>query len=222
MRFHSTREKDHFFYYRGWLYLTDKIEISFDFLLGGRGPALSIGRGSRSIKFHITIPYVFSFWVKLGGILPYGEAREVSIRAHGGCIWVNFWTEPMDGKTLVLHWKDILIGKFKYSDRVLEERDILVPMPEKAYPAHAQLIEATWTYPRWFTQKIKRVKIDIPEGIPFEGKGENSYDCGRDATFGITTGECQSIAEGVGKLVGSVLYDRVKNGGYSDWNWTKE
>lgn len=222
MRFHSTREKDYFFYYRCWFYVTDKITLSMDFLLGGTSPHLSIGRGSRSIKFHLTIPYVFSIWLKAGGILPYKrEGRELSIRAHSGSIWLNLWTEPWDGKTHVFHFKDFFIGKATHSETILEERDILVPMPEKAYPAHAKFFESTWTYPRWFATKIKRVSIDVPEGIPHEGKGENSWDCGRDATYGITTGPCRGIPEGVGHLVGSVLRERVKNGGYSDWNWTK-
>ena len=222
MRFHSTKEKDYFYYYRCWWYVTDKVTVSMDFLLGGQYPSISIGRGSRSLKFHLCIPYIFSIWLKLGGILPYKEGRELSIRAHDGSLWWKLWTEPWDGKSHVFHWKDKLIGKATYNEVLIEERDVLVPMPEKAYAAHVKFFESTWTYPRWFTSKIKRVSIDIPEGIPHEGKGENSWDCGRDATYGMTTGPCRGIPEGVGHLVGSVLRTRVKNGSYSDWTWTKE
>lgn len=221
MRFHSVREKDSFFYLRSWWYLTDKIEISTDFLLGGTTPSLSVGRGNQSLKFQITIPYIFSLWLKIGGILPYGEGRELSVRAHDGSVWLRLWTEPWDGKVHVFHWKRFIIGKSTYSETVLEERDILVPMPEKAYQAHAKLTEVTWSYPRWFKTTIKRVSIDIPEGIPHEGKGENSWDCGRDATYGMTC-QAKSIALGVGQLVGSVLHDRVRYGGYSDWDWKKD
>jgi len=93
-------------------------------------------------------------------------------------------------------------------------------MPEKNYPAHAILADWTWTYPRWFSKTIRRCEIKIPGGLPHEGKGENSYDCGQDATFSIAT-KAKTIPEGVGQLVGSVLKDRVKYGGWGDYNWTK-
>jgi hypothetical protein len=120
------------------------------------------------------------------------------------------------------HPLDTLLGRTNCEKKVLEERQVLVPMPERAYPATAKLMEYAWKRPRWFaTKRMKRVEIEIPGGIPHAGKGENSWDCGDDATFGITTGECRSIPEGVGILVGDCLRTRVKNGGWSDYEWKR-
>jgi hypothetical protein len=66
-----------------------------------------------------------------------------------------------------------------------------------------------------------RVDLKIDKGIPHAGKGENSWDCGDDATYGMCCA-VKNIAEGVGVLVGSVLHDRVKYGGYGDWLWCRQ
>ena len=82
---------------------------------------------------------------------------------------------------------DKLKGKVEVLKKVIEERDILIPMLEKSYNAHAVLVDWTWRYQRWFPTTIRRCEIDIPEGLPHAGKGENSWDCEDDATFSITT-----------------------------------
>jgi len=120
------------------------------------------------------------------------------------------------------HFDTFFLGKTTCNKEVLEEREILIPMPEKSYKAHAKLILYTWTRPRWFAKTMKRVEIDIPDGIPMEGKGTAAHNCGRDATFMMTTGRCNSIPRGVGVLVGSCLADRVRYGGWGDYRWDKE
>lgn len=159
-----------------------------------------------------------------------GERRRLSLTFHDGAMWWCIWRDDDSWSRDVPKWRDgnfnpmnTVFGRQKCSTETLEIRDVLVPMPEKAYPATAKLEEYTWKRPRWpFAKTMKRVTIDIPGGIPFAGKGENSWDCGDDATFGITTGECRTIPEGVGILVGSCLRTRVKNGGWSDWEWKRE
>lgn len=219
---HSKFEEDHKFYWRGWAYFGEGPELSIDFILFSKPtPSISFTRGSRSLTFHLAVPYIFSVWLKFGKILKYtNNKKELSISAHGDCIWLQLFTDPMDGKNHVFHWKDFLLGKSQYSTKEIETRNILVPMPEKSYEATAKLFESSWKRPRGFVKKITRVEIDIPGGIPHEGKGENSWDMGHDATFSMTT-PAKTIALGVGNLVGSVLNSRVKYGGYSDWNWQK-
>ena len=94
--------------------------------------------------------------------------------------------------------------------------------PEGTYQAHAVLEELVWSRPRWFKERMTRVDFEIPNGIPHAGKGENSWDCGDDATFGMSTGECKSIPEGIGKLVGSCLQTRIRYGGWGDYEWKRE
>lgn len=158
----------------------------------------------------------------------YTNGRQIGFTLGHGALSIAVWDDPMESRSVDPWWwhqyinlADFFFGRSKCTTEILEERDIVVPMPEKSYPAKAKMMLYTWSRPRWFDKKLKRVEIDVPGGIPHEGKGENSYDCGQDATFGMTTGECHSIAEGVGKLVGTVLHDRVRYGGWGDWNWQK-
>jgi hypothetical protein len=157
----------------------------------------------------------------------YGNGRVIGLECYSGHIWINLWQDPMESRSVDPWWWhfsfDVMkvFGKVNYSEQTIEERQITIPMPEKAYNATARLFVSVWKRPLGFERRLKRIEIKIPDGIPFEGKGENSWDLGQDATFGITC-PANSIPEGVGHLVGSVLKDRVKNGGWNDWVWTKE
>ena len=145
---------------------------------------------------------------------------------EGVLISINLFAKTMESKKGDWKWfwnmSDILKGKARVSKKVIEEKDILVPMPEKSYKAHAILADWTWHYPRWFSLTIRRCEIELEEGIPHAGKGENSYDCGDDATFGVTTGKIKNIAVAVGNLVGSTLDIRVRYGGWKDWNFKRK
>ena len=178
----------------------------------------------------ICIPGIVSVYAFLDGIFPsLKRERTIEVRIHSGAIWWSIWRDWRDGWSRdIPKWRDgnfnvvdFLLGDSKCSRREVEERDVLVPMPEKCYAAKAKLTEYTWKRTRWFAKRMLRVQIDIEEGIPSEGKGENSWDCGTDATYGLTTGECRSIPEGVGQLVGHVLAQRVKYGGWRDWSWSR-
>ena len=116
---------------------------------------------------------------------------------------------------------DRIKGKVEVLKKIIEERDILVPMPEKSYNAHAVLADWTWKYQRWFPMTVRRCEINIPEGLPHAGKGENSWDCEDDATFSMTTGKVRNIPEAIGRLVGSTLHTRIKNGGWGDYKWDR-
>lgn len=178
--------------------------------------------------FSIALPPV-AFWLHIN--LPWRLKRDrtIGIRFHSGAVWWTCWVDDNEWNSRRPKWRqgslnfvDFLLGRAKCTTTVLEERSVLVPMPERAYPALAKLMLYEWKRPRWFALRRKRVQIDIEEGIPFEGKGESSWNCGPDATYSITTGECSGIPEGVGILVGSVLRSRVKYGGWRDWSWQRQ
>ncbi len=214
--------------FRWWLYHKDKTVFSIE--AAGLTGAFGIGLGAEedwtaSLRFGLASLYI-SFPIKK--FRGFDDAREISISLHSGSLFWRFWTNPMSWTSDTPRWRegsfnfaDFFLGRTKCEHRDLEARDVLIPMPERAYPASAKLQEWTWKRPRWFMRKVVRVEIEIPDGIPFPGKGESSWNCGDDATYSISTGPCRSIAEGVGILVGSVLRDRVKNGGYSDWTWKR-
>lgn len=182
-------------------------------------------------KWYVTaaLPYLFYLNIRIKTPFDLKKDRQVSLSFHSGGIYWHIWRDWMDGWSRdIPKWRDgsfdlrdFFLGKSKCITEVLEERDVSVPMPERPYAANAKLMLYKWVRPRWFTKEMTRVEIKVPEGIPHEGKGENSYDCGVDRTYGMTTGECGSIPNGVGILVGSVLSSRVKYGGWSDWIWNK-
>lgn len=215
--------------YRFWWYVrgVNFLTVETSWFSGSLGAGLQIlhGKWTASLRLGVASVYVSI----PGKYRDYGKDRHIDVSAHNGGVWWHLWVDPHSWSSKTPKWRD---GNFNFVDFVLgrrdcthtliEERDVLIPMPEKAYPATAKLENWVWRRPRWFAKRLKRVTIDVPGGIPKAGKGENSWDCGDDATFGLTTGECNSIPDGVGHLVTIMLKDRVKYGGWSDWSWKRE
>lgn len=54
-----------------------------------------------------------------------------------------------------------------------------------------------------------------PKGVPYEGKGENSWDCGEDGIFGIGTDK-PSYPALIARVVEHVLSQRKKRDGNMD------
>lgn len=94
-------------------------------------------------------------------------------------------------------------------------RLITIPMPEGVYPATIKTERRIWTRPRWpwWPLRMERVShmIDCDIGVPFPGKGENSWDCGEDSLHGA--GADGSEADAIGRFVASVLDNRRRYGG---------
>lgn len=115
-----------------------------------------------------------------------------------------------------------ILGRNRVERTEIDSGAVRVPMPEGNYDATyktEQWVRRHVRYPGkardWFgVQSGISTSVDIPGGIPVEGKGENSYDCGMDGTFGITApGRVEQV---VGTLVGSVQRDRNRYGGPHD------
>lgn len=190
---------------------------------------------SKNVGVTIAIPYVCYLFVKFA--FPFFKPRKdykeyniFSLSFHGGSIWWEVWHPQGEWKSGTPKWRhgnfnfaNTFMGEAEYRCEILEEHDVLIPMPERSYRAKAQLELAIWERPIGPTTKMLRVQITMEDGeqIPHPGKGENSWDCGDDATFSMCT-PAKTIAEGVGHMVGSVLASRVKYGGHAKWNWLKE
>ncbi|MGH7714730.1 MAG: hypothetical protein ACREML_01920, partial [Vulcanimicrobiaceae bacterium] len=89
--------------------------------------------------------------------------------------------------------------------QVLEERDVEIPMPEGTYPAHVRIEDEQWKRSRWpFAAVIRRAHIEVPGGVPHDGKW------GEDALYGMTcnVGRRHSVEDAIGNCVASVLGDR--------------
>lgn len=124
----------------------------------------------------------------------YTHGRNIGISFHSGKLWVSLWEDPMESRSKDPKWwhftfdpMDMLFGKRQYTEKVLQEGEVNIDMPEGVYKASFKRFISYWKRPRLpFVQRLHRMSFDIPVGIPFEGKGENSWDMGMDATFGST------------------------------------
>jgi hypothetical protein len=152
------------------------------------------------------------------------DERECEISIHDWTIWIKPWSkeyewnskDPWWVRGVNLNLKDLLLGRTKYTVTAIETFSINIPMPEGSYQATVKVEHRTWKRPRWFTHEQRDASVDIPGGIPFPGKGENSYDCGMDGLFGYG---CDSLKREdiIAKGVQSVLEYRRRYGGSVDW-----
>lgn len=217
---------------RCWLYVgryTLRCCWSFDWWITA-GASVERGDGDDRWSLCLTLPPLF-LSVGIGGPWRMCKRRAISLKLAFPELtlgWV-LWKDDHEWNSRTPRWRqghfdivDFLLGRWEYSERDIETREIAVPMPERVYRGKARLFVSTWKRPRWFAKQLVRVGIDLDkgEGIPCQGKGENSWDCGTNHTYGITCA-ARSIPEGVGVLVGSVLRDRVKYGGWRDWMWAR-
>jgi hypothetical protein len=147
------------------------------------------------------------------------EERELSLVWHNGGLWGTIWMHPHDWSSREPKWRRwtldparLLCGRNSYSSRVLSEQRVLIPMPEKPYPATVVLTEDSWKRPRWpYSRRIKRAQVTPDEGIPSMGKGENVWDCGPDGTYGLTCA-ARTVEQAVGAMVEVVYRERRRYG----------
>lgn len=160
----------------------------------------------------------------------YWEKRSIRLsldlrnKSLSGEWWTNMNNEPR-GRHFYVFLDDFFFGRAKYSAETISEGDTVIEMPEGVYQATYKKFISSWRRPRSpFVKKITRIELDIPVGIPHEGKGENSWDMGMDATFGVTMPleQGETIGEVTRRFAMSCLKERQKYGSlsgdaYSKW-----
>jgi hypothetical protein len=150
----------------------------------------------------------------------YGNGRTIGVNWFEGSINIHLWNDPMAWRAKDPWWwnmsfrpVDFLFGNPKYSSKSVGFDIRSLPMPEKAYDVHITLTEDSWKRSRWpFAKTVMRANCEIEGGIPVPGKGENSWDCGEDATYGLTT-PASTFDEAISKLFASVS-DTAERTGY--------
>lgn len=156
--------------------------------------------------------------------------REIRVTVHHGALWWHLWMHPMGGLDGYggkrPRWRDgnfdpldFLFGTYKSeTETLIEPFDVSVPMPEGVYPAKLKQEEhrvKRRRWPRWpFNRTWVSWDFEIDCGIPYYGKGENSWDCGDDGTFGLhfSVKQARTAPEAIGYLVGTVLRSRDRYG----------
>lgn len=245
IHFHTSRERHSL---RWWFSdLQERREISGQFALfySGCGVGLQVGNDEHALGFNVCVPYVLGTFVNVHTPTLYklasaaaklwptcsGEGkyitREISVRVHNWAVWWSVWSPMGEWHSKCPKWREgswhPLGHHHRQSETEVERRDVVVHMPERGYRGTAVRTLTTWGFerlPRLFDRQMSHVEIKMAEGeqIPFPGKGENSWDCGEDATYSAS-GPARTIEEAVGNLIGSTLERRRRHGGE---NWVPE
>lgn len=155
------------------------------------------------------------------------EARHTGFRffPHDGCFF-SWEVDHGEGWSSSDPWwrrgsitKHSILGRLRVVTVEGDTGTTVVPTPEGSYPATWAETISTTSYVRFPGTLVDRIRgprthryisLNIEHGIPVEGKGENSWDCGMDGVFG-TSGS--TVAEAVGNCVRAVLRYRQRYGG---------
>lgn len=235
-----------FFHGRAWFNIGKAFgpsaRIEWTFLHRARhfGATLTTFGDEEDIGFNLGITYLFgiSFHIK---IFPYkwdrviglGKQRatygyDTGFSIFGDAIWFKWWRDDVGQgwsnkdslwkrKEFNFNPADFFLGHEKHSSRDINKTPVVVSMPEKNYEGSVRLFESTWKRPRWlFSRRIIRTELELKEGIPHPGKGENSWDCGEDCTYGMTA-PCNTVYEAIAQMVESVMRNRQRYGGSVNW-----
>lgn len=231
-----------FWHGRGWLHVGKGYHSIFhaewSFLRKAKwGPTcemeLGDGDSQRDIKFHFALPWLFSVFLIFEDILPkntrfgsHNNARRMGFAWYEWTLTLHLWSvggmgdwssrDPWYLHGIRFDFDRILFGRrshFETNDTGFS--DCVIPMPEGAYPAKIRLYTSNWKG-RWGTKRLRRAEIKCEQGVPCPGKGENSWDCDENATYGITC-PANNEWDAIGELVASVLRDRYKYGGGCNW-----
>lgn len=167
----------------------------------------------------------------------YGDRELFNLYFYDWAFWWNFWRNPMGGWSSrdpkwqhgSFHLVDFLFGKTTYEARALAGPvEVKIPMPERAYDATVTVEERIWRRKRWPGVWRRWFGFDVDmkrDPIPFPGKGENSWDCGEDATYGLsapTDRHHLNIEDAIAAVVRSTMNSRRRHGGSVDWRPTED
>lgn len=147
------------------------------------------------------------------------ERRECRIAFHDWTLWLQPWSkwgewcaaDPWWVRGVSFNLRDFALGRPRYTcDALGPPLHVRIPMPEGEYAAVLTPQRQTWTRPRWFRHVRDSFDISIPNGIPFAGKGENSWDCGDDGLFGMSADG--TVEQAIEAVRGTVLRSRQRYG----------
>lgn len=192
-----------------------------------------IGRPRFSIDFHVerdgerTIGGGFmgfhwnlDSW-SLGQHIPPQLCGSFRFYWHEFALWLQLWgndwewrsKDPWWKKCHSLHFDDLVLGKADYKMEKGEVfENVVLPLPEGNFTATMTYQVQTWKRPRWFARVRKSTDIRVEKPPSFPGKGENSWDCGDDGIYGMST-DGHSLPAAIGGYVKAVMEYRLKRQG---------
>lgn len=220
--------------------------VCFSWSIPGRHPGIGVTVGNPSdednLSMHLGI-LLFDVWLTFEGmgwqvvskaLIPDPkdyEGRETDLRFFAKGVWWNVWHTDGSWSNKTPRWRsgswyplDSFFGRLERSQEVLDHVvNVPVPLPEGTYHADVELTRNRWTRKRWphwpFGLVVDGAEVRMHEGqeLPIPGKGENSYDCGDDATFTMYMPNIHTVEEAIGHAVADTLRTRQKRNG--DYGW---
>jgi hypothetical protein len=185
----------------------------------------SVGRSARgTLTLHVSLRPLASLYLIFKHVLPETDAsRTYSLSVVDGTLHWDFG-KPGSGdewhRNDPLNWMrgcrfilDDIFGRAEHSlEKVGPSVRAVACFPEGQYTLTLQRETRTWKRPRWpFPYVRKAVDITLEKPPGFQGKGENSYDCGPDAIYGMSS-PGHSYEDAVAAYVKAVLQERAKRG----------
>lgn len=209
-----------------YAYLPSSLTTRFSFAVDASESEISVGGtllpGLLGVAAHVDITYALAQKIvnyrSTRKHTPYD--REVRFAIHDGKVWLTLWSPSMDwsqgDRNYNFDIEKFLLGETRYSAKETDH-GLFQTQIEKDEPMYTGTYTAkicTWRYSRFPFIAISRptYKLDITNGIPVPGKGENSWDCGEDAIYSISTG-ANDLYEATEKLRESVNRTRLQYGG---------
>lgn len=147
--------------------------------------------------------------------------RQIGFFFMEGCLFWRIWRHPnfssaRDKLDSSLDFPDLILGRAKYSETPKQEFETFVALPEGKYPAKVELYLSMWKRPRWPAPKVvARANIDVPNGVPIPGKGENSWDMDDNLVYESTV-PAFAVEQALEQFQNSVIKQREKYDGI-DW-----
>ena len=222
-------------HYRFWLGMKPCLHVELNLFSGRFNFAIGVGTGQDDDVSFRFAPLLFSLYIGLSSaslhrltrwlLAGAWEGRNTELSIHDATIRLELWAPCMSWSSREpwwMRWKldivETIFGRTQHTEREISRVETVIPMPEKSYPCLVVMKSEIWKRRRlpWASQKIVRAHIDCKEGVPHPGKGENSWDCGDDATFGLTC-PAETVEQGIAKFVESVLRSRRRYGGSVNW-----
>lgn len=156
---------------------------------------------------------------------------EIELSMHDWTLWWSFLQPQNSWSNTDPKWAhcsfnvlDFLLGKRQHErTQVHPPVEVLVSLPEGNYPVVMELERRRWWRARWpfWPCKTERVSWDvkIENGIPFSGKGENSWDCGEDGLYGtgVSWDDHRTPYEAGTAIAAIVLAYRTERGDNPCW-----
>jgi hypothetical protein len=203
------------------------LKLEVDWAFGRRvwSSGVSVGRSEGgTITLHASIRPLFSLYLIVKHVLPRGAAsRTYSISIVDGSLHYDLgkpgsgdeWhrNDPLNWMRGCRFLTDDIFGRGHCTtEKIGPPVQAIACFPEGQYTLTLQREVRTWTRPRWPWPYVRRsVDITLERPPGFQGKGENSYDCGPDAIYGMSS-EGHSFEDAVAAYTRAVLRERARRG----------